>query len=237
MSFSFSEGVRYMRVGIQDKRIIDVSIFFFFLYCRRFPPFDCMNHTTHPHKAFQKAVESLMECPPAVRTAIQTHLRVRTFSRKESLASADPYHQGLHFIYEGLARCHYSDTKGRETTACFVWEGQFLPLIAGMPDPNGEDLTLEFLEDTTLLSLTAADLTDLYQQYPTLALLPYHVARQQLARCEAWLRAFRMYSRGDLLHWFLREYPVMQGRIASKHLASFVGLAPESLSRLRARKK
>jgi hypothetical protein len=65
-----------------------------------------MIHTTHPQRAFQKAVDSHMECPPSVRTAIQKHLRFCTFSRKESLAADATFHQGLHFTYQGLARCH-----------------------------------------------------------------------------------------------------------------------------------
>ncbi|TDB59553.1 Crp/Fnr family transcriptional regulator [Arundinibacter roseus] len=196
-----------------------------------------MNHTTQPEKAFQKAVESLMECSPAVHTTILKRLRVRTFSRKEIFATLDPFQQGLHLIYEGLARCYYQDAKGRKTTACFVCETQFLPLTTGAPDATGGALTLEFLEETTVMTLTAEDLAELYRQHPGLSQLPYLVAQRQLVRQEMWLRAFRLYSSGELLMWFQREYPCLKDRIANKHLASFVGLAPESLSRLRAKKK
>lgn len=197
-----------------------------------------MNHTTTPEKAFSAAISSLIALNADAKQFIRKHQRVKIFSPKESLTSTEPFYHGLYYLYSGLARCYFRDAYNRDITDSFTWEGQFLPLTSsGTTEEGPLDGTLEFLEEAIVVGLSAADLAELHRLYPASWALLSELTNRQLAEYKAWARAFRRYPKGELPDWFFAKFPQLVGRVSGKHLASFVGLAPESLSRLRGKKK
>lgn len=185
-----------------------------------------------PVESFLTAISTLVPLDEPVREHLRSQVHVQTFYPKEKLLPDDR----LLYVHQGLIRRWYSDTRHRNFTTWLAWEGHFVPqpIFSIGQDFSGE--ITEFLEETTVVWLSRAQLDHLYMVYPSAQRLEAQVERQIRQRHDTWLRALRELGNKELHPWFLRTYPALTGRMSNRLLASFLGLAPESLSRIRRRK-
>lgn len=184
-------------------------------------------------QAFLTAISSLIELTPTARQFIIEHLRVRRSSNRELLLPKDYSVEGVFFLQAGLVRGVYIDARNQETTAWFVSEAEFIPSVYNMPDRTPAMKAVELLEESTLVWLNRDDLSKLYERYPETVVLEHRLTQFHLTRLTEHLRAFRLYSGKQLYEWFLERYPGLTSRIKDKHLASFLGVTAQSLSRIR----
>lgn len=95
------------------------------------------------------------------------------------------------------------------------------------------DECIELLEDSEFLSIAYADLEDLYAQYPAMnqfgRLLSHHYMLEQEKR----IKMLRRLKGDERLKRFLAEEPELYRRAPQQAIATYLGLARETLSRLR----
>ncbi|MBU1819909.1 MAG: hypothetical protein KKG00_00145 [Bacteroidetes bacterium] len=188
-------------------------------------------------QAFVEAIAGLVVLTPVAQHYIVNHLRVRRSTNRELLLSKDHSVGGIFFLQSGLVRGIYIDARNQETTTWFVSDAEFIPSVYTMPDHTPAMEAVELLEESTLIWLNRDDLIKLYACCPETIVLEHRLAQLHLTRLTEDLRAFRQYSGRMLYKWFLESYPRLTNRIKDKHLASFLGVTPQSLSRIRSFRK
>lgn len=154
------------------------------------------------------------------------------FEKGQHLLNADEVATELYFLVEGLFRGYFLDAKGREVTDCFG----ATPGTPALPcsDPFApSNTTIEALEESVFVAL------------PVYALYPYLETNLNLMRIynemlwaslkEHWENKMAMvqYTAMERYQWFLRRYPSVIDRVPHRHVASFLGITPVSLSRIR----
>lgn len=136
------------------------------------------------------------------------------------------------FLVSGIIRGFYFDVDGHEITDCFAVQTG-MPLAAGADFEKPSPMYMDALVDSDLLSIPTQDVRCLLNQYPELlqlynrllvnAFSMHWEIKTTLCRSTAMQR----------YQWFLRTYPGLVGRISNKCIASFLGMTPVTLSRLR----
>ena len=154
------------------------------------------------------------------------------FEKGQHLLNADEVATELYFLVEGLFRGYFLDAKGREVTDCFG----ATPGTPALPcsDPFAPSNTsIEALEESVFVAL------------PVYALYPYLETNLNLMRIynemlwaslkEHWENKMAMvqYTAMERYQWFLRRYPSVIDRVPHRHVASFLGITPVSLSSTR----
>ena len=138
----------------------------------------------------------------------------------------------VYFLETGLVR-GYTLLHGREISSWFMPAGEFVISILSFLTQQPSDEYLELLEPAVVYSITYDQLQRLYRDFPEFnaigrqLLEKYYVLSEQRARH---LRARTATERYELL---LRAFPTVFQRVALHHIASHLGMAPETLSRLR----
>ncbi|MBV8605674.1 MAG: Crp/Fnr family transcriptional regulator [Pelomonas sp.] len=137
------------------------------------------------------------------------------------------------FVVGGLLRECYIDAEGDEHTRAFApaggFSGSLLDLLSGQPSVTW----VQALEPTRLLAFRYAAFDALCRTNPELNMLARRLAERlylRKARREYELLALPAAAR--YAQW-CAEHPQLDARVSRRVLASFLGVTPEHLSRLR----
>jgi len=138
----------------------------------------------------------------------------------------------VYFIHAGILR-GYILNKNRKLTTWFNAEGEFSAPISSFTSQKPTIEGVEVLEDCLLLGLAQEDLEELFERFPSfnIAIRKLLMHYYGLSEERSWI--VRMQSAEDKYQLFIQHYGHLYNRIAVKHIASLLGIAPETLSRLR----
>ena len=138
------------------------------------------------------------------------------------------------FIEEGLVQYHMNDN-GNQKTLYFNKEGEFVSNYQSFLPQVPSDISIQAIEKTRLQVISLEKLRELYtvihegEKLGRLAI--EHVFLNSLQQ----LKSFYRDSPTERYRQFLRSYPDLAQRIPQYHIASYVGIKPQSLSRIRKR--
>jgi len=163
---------------------------------------------------------------------IRSRWVLRSFKKNQILLAEGEIERHLHFIVEGVHRLYFIDTKGAEQTVAFGYHGNFSGNLYSQISQSPSHYFLEALEQGSMLSLSVQALNELYDMYPILdrwgRLLcqDFFVGRgkreREMMTMTAKERFIRLYA----------ESPHIFQLVPHKHLASYIGMRPETFSRM-----
>lgn len=157
---------------------------------------------------------------------------LRTFSRGEHMLRAGEPQSPVRLLMSGVARAFEIDAEGNEHTGCLLMHpGTVVVSTADLSEPS--TATFEALSECETVAFDAAGINELLQT--SLPFSHYFIRCLQAAWNErhSHEEALRRLRSADRYLWFLGRYPGLIDRIPKKHVASFLGMTPVTLSRLR----
>jgi len=137
------------------------------------------------------------------------------------------------FIVKGCTRTYEIDDKGQEHILQFGlenwWVGDLFSFLSG----NVSRLNIDCLDETEVFHISLNELEELYQKVPGLE--RYFRILVQNAYMAAMNRIYSNLSKPALERYreFLARYPDIEQRVANHQIAAFLGITPQSLSRVR----
>lgn len=136
------------------------------------------------------------------------------------------------FINQGMMRMYYAGEQ-REITTGFVVDGEYISEYESFLTQQPSKYYIEAFEDSELLVLTYEDLQFLYQQKLVFSEVGRKIAEKLFIMISQQVSAMMMYSAEErYLQLVQTNSPLLQ-RIPQYMLASYLGITPEHLSRIR----
>jgi CRP/FNR family transcriptional regulator, anaerobic regulatory protein len=140
----------------------------------------------------------------------------------------------LFFINRGLIRLFY--TKGKEEITGFIFkEHLFASSYESFLRATPSIQTLQTLEECELLVITHDELENLYEKIPSINLVTRKVAEQRFINSQQILSSFLLDSPEERYRKFEAQHRDIIQRVPQKIIASYLGITPVSLSRIRHR--
>ncbi|NML68365.1 Crp/Fnr family transcriptional regulator [Chryseobacterium sp. RP-3-3] len=137
------------------------------------------------------------------------------------------------FVKEGIFRSLYYNKQGDDFTRYFIYEGRFIGDFHGFAD---QIPSLEYIEAVTDGVLLAIDLDHFKKLEKEIAIWPVLFARLHAFVAENKLKVastmLNLDAKSRYIH-FLDHYPGLANRVPQSMLASYLGITPSSLSRIR----
>lgn len=163
-----------------------------------------------------------------------THARIRRLSCGEVWLAKGTLTRSLAYIQQGMIRAYRVGENDEERTLLLRWEGQFIAAIDSLlyALPSGHHFAA--LEETVLIELDNEGWA-VIDAVPRLATLRGHVLLLMLGQAMERVETFVWLSPEDRYKKLLSEKPDIVNRVPDKHLATYLGITPVSLSRIRRR--
>lgn len=174
-----------------------------------------------------------VELTPEQIEEIKNLVTVKEFSRGEMIIQAGDYSPDYYFIEEGVLRSYTIDENGKEHIIQFGTENWIISDRNSSLCKKEAKFYIQAIEDSKVVILNE-DLSSLIQSMnpkyieTQLALLQNHVRHMQ-DRINSLLGATAKTRYLD----FIKLYPNLMARVPQWMIASYLGITPESLSRVR----
>jgi CRP-like cAMP-binding protein len=138
-----------------------------------------------------------------------------------------------YFFLDGLVQGFVLTRDGEEITLSFYDRNAVLLPHMARTVANQSTMNFRSLETTTLLKMEALNFAGLRFKHKGLRLFGQKVVEAELMRKTNKEIALAAHPAKTRLQQFRSEYPGLENRISHHHIASYLGITPVSLSRLR----
>jgi CRP-like cAMP-binding protein len=139
-----------------------------------------------------------------------------------------------YFVLSGLVR-QYQIVNGEEKTTAFFTEGQAAFLYSSYLEGSPSKYNLSCVEDCILTIGTREQEQKLHKQFPKLEHLLHTLMPQDYSKVQDRLASLINNSPEERYLILMKTRPELMGRAPLNQLASYIGITPESFSRIRKR--
>ncbi|MCC5940334.1 MAG: Crp/Fnr family transcriptional regulator [Balneolaceae bacterium] len=137
------------------------------------------------------------------------------------------------FVCSGLFRYMYTDREGKQYTKAFMPEQSFLSSYSAMIRQAPSFYAIEALEASVVLEFDYIKWLELKESNPCWDHFLIKMLEMGYSQKEKRERELLLLDSETRYRNFLEEYPTLETRVKQHMIASFLGIAPESLSRIR----
>jgi CRP-like cAMP-binding protein len=142
----------------------------------------------------------------------------------------------INFVQSGTLRAYYLDNEGKESTIMFAvadwWITDMYCFINKLPAM----LYIEAIEDSSIFQLKKEYLDELYDKVPKFERFFRIIMQNAYIREQLRVIQNLSLSAEERYHNFVSKYPQVAQQVTQKQIASYLGITPEFLSKIRSNK-
>lgn len=158
--------------------------------------------------------------------------KLKTYKRGDVVVREGQYSHKAYLIIKGCARAYYLKD-GKDITDWFTFENQFMASIVSFFGDQPSTHFVEFVEDTEVIEFTRSDVEVLSEQYREFErVISAVVTETMLGLCER-LYTIQFNKAEERYRHLTSIHPGITRRIPLTHIASYLGITLETLSRIR----
>jgi CRP/FNR family transcriptional regulator, anaerobic regulatory protein len=139
----------------------------------------------------------------------------------------------FHFIAKGLARVFYYKD-GKDVTAWFTSEGGIVSAIDSLFTGIPSMYNIEILEDAEIYSLQYNKLEPVFQNFPCVERLGRLLVTENYLLLDERMKLYAFCTAEERYIRLMEQIPKILQRVKLGHIASYLGISQEHLSRIRA---
>ena len=159
----------------------------------------------------------------------------KTYKRHTMLLEAGAVAHQLFFVKQGALHQYVHDAQGSERTSHFAFEGEWITDLDSFSRQSPSASNISCLEPSTCLVIRCVDIASCMREMPVVAAffnkLVEEIARRNIQRIQSLLAQ----SPEMQFQQLQAENPQWLQRLPQRYIAQYLGIAPESLSRIRKR--
>jgi CRP-like cAMP-binding protein len=137
------------------------------------------------------------------------------------------------FVVEGCFRMYMADDNGKEHNLQFAIENWWIGDLASFHSEEPSRLTIEAIENSTILQITKEDQRRLFVDYPRFNRIFRVLTENALVSYQRRVLQNISSTAEERYIDFIDRYSVLFNRISNVQIASFLGITPEFLSTIR----
>lgn len=164
-----------------------------------------------------------------------TLLKSKIVPKKTFLLKAGSICDFEAFIVHGCIKSYLLDQNGTEVILTFGIENWWISDITSFHEQSMSQMYIETIEDSELLLLNPTSKNQLLEKIPKFEKVFRLMLQRHLASYQERIFGNIAISAQDRYLTFLKKYPIISQRVPQHLIASYLGMSPEFLSKIRAR--
>jgi CRP-like cAMP-binding protein len=181
-----------------------------------------------------EAVTAPMRPEPATRAALAAAVRRRTIAKGEHLLREGDVPGEIWFLVRGLVRYYYL-VDGEERTGQFFDTGDLFGDVAGFATGQAAVQSFDALEPSEVLALPRGAVLAAYDADHAMERFGRRMIERGFAGSQRRTANLLRLSPEDLYRRLVQDRPEVARRVPQYVVASYLGITPEALSRIRRR--
>ncbi len=178
-------------------------------------------------------LDQLYRLPESVRSEFIEAWRPLSFPKGHTLLREGSINHYLYFISKGVARIYYYKHE-REVTEWLALDGSFFFSTRSFFERVPSHLAIHLLEASELFALHHNDLMRLCDQNHEIEKLFRRMVTSSLLLSQTRMESIQFETAQQRYQRLLNQNPDIVQRVSLGHIASFLGITQETLSRIRA---
>lgn len=162
-------------------------------------------------------------------------LKVKTIGKKQFIQQAGETSHHTGFITKGCVKNYILDEKGHEFIMYFAIEDWWVGDISSFFEQKPGNLFIETIEETEMLTLDYKSSVILFEKIPKFERhFRILIQRSLITLQQRFFDTLAKPAEERYLN-FLKKYPEVVNRVPQQLIASYIGVTPEFLSKIRAK--
>lgn len=180
--------------------------------------------------------DSLIPLNKGEKELVVAKFHHRLFRKRQYILQEGNLCTHFYFVVRGCLRMYKIDDKGTTHILQFATENWWINDLGSFHSISPSGLNIDALEDTVVLQISRDDLISLYIQAPKFDRIFRVLIENSFVRLQERLLQNISSTAEERYQSFLDIYPHLINRLSQVQIASFLGITPEFLSRLRNRR-
>lgn len=160
----------------------------------------------------------------------------KTLSKGEVLIRQGQVVKKTFFVTAGCLRSYCIDKNGKEHTLLFAIKDWWISDYIAIHTDELATLTVECLTDSKVIEFNAKELDGIHSHFPEFESYQRHNLERHVVSLQKRILSQLQLSAAERYDLFLKQYPDIEKHTRNYHIASFLGITQESLSRIRVEK-
>ncbi|WP_242918007.1 Crp/Fnr family transcriptional regulator [Pontibacter liquoris] len=155
--------------------------------------------------------------------------------RNELLLNYNDVCQHYYFVNKGCIRLYTINKEGTEATRFFAFEGGFGTALPSLIDQTPAGECMQTIERSELLKISRDNFYYLVDTVPPFAFIYRQILELGFITAQKRIYGFQGFDALEKVKWVIQHQPDFLLRVSNKMAASYLGLSPSTLSRIKAR--
>jgi len=138
-----------------------------------------------------------------------------------------------YYVSDGCLRTYYTDEMGKEYTIQFAINDWWISDYTAFFTTSKAIMNIEIIQNATLYKISRAQMEELHKELPQLASFFRNKMERAFASFQKRILANLSQSAKERYVSFTSMYPNIEQNVKNYHIASYLGITTESLSRIR----
>ena len=157
----------------------------------------------------------------------------RRIKRRQLILTEDEVCRHYTFVVDGCFKVFQVDKKGVEHNLQFAAENDWIMIIDSFYSGKKSNVNIEAIEPSTIFQLSRPDLVYFLRTYPKFDRNFRVIVETRFVELENRLLQVISSTAEERYLSFLRQYPTLSQRLPNTQIASYLGITPEFLSKIR----
>ena len=188
---------------------------------------------------FKEYFESYLKLFPDLNSEelnfLRSYLTIKKYAKKEFLFKSGEVQKEVGFVCKGLLRRYYINEKGNKITTGFIDENQYATDYPAFIRQKPSKYFIECLEPSIIMKLPYDKIQEGYRKFKTSEMYGRLIAEYVLTVQTDRVESFLFENAEERYLNFIENNKNIINRISLSHLASYLGIERQSLSRIRSK--
>ena len=164
---------------------------------------------------------------------ITTKLKEKQLKKSDILLHAESTVYNQYYVLDGCLRTYFIDTDGKEHTLQFAIKDWWISDYTAFFNTSKAVMHIECIQDAILYEISKENMEILFKEVPKIETFFRKKMEKAFSRFQNRILSNLAMSAKERYLAFVQTYPNIEQSVKNYHVASYLGIATESLSRIR----
>ena len=182
---------------------------------------------------FKNYLNSFVTVPEPSMMVLLDLFTEKELAKNAFLAQEGEYAKKLYFLREGVVRAYYQNEEGEEYNKLLFTGPAIVAAYSSLITGNKNIINIQCLTPVTVYETSFERILQLYPEHRSIETLNRTIAENFFVEKEKREMSLVMHNATKRYEQFQIDFPELDQKIPQYHIASYLGITPTQLSRIR----